>query len=148
MCLFTLCAAAMSTPVTSSAARATAATTGPTGPARLATPTAWASIRRTSTRLSSTTVTSVSRCAAWLAGSSAGCRLPCYPHCLNFSYYLLRGGTLGNSSLYDSGSVGYNWASTSDGSSRAYSLIFLSGNIDASSYYRYRGHSVRCVAAG
>ena len=67
---------------------------------------------------------------------------------MNAPYYLLRGGTLGNSSLYDSGSVGYNWASTSDGSSRAYSLIFLSGNIDASSYYRYRGHSVRCVAAG
>lgn len=62
---------------------------------------------------------------------------------MNAPYYLLRGGSLYNSSLYDAGSDGNYWSSTPYGSSNAYDLFFFSGNV-----YRYYGQSVRCVAAG
>ena len=63
-------------------------------------------------------------------------------------YYLLRGGTLRNSSLSGAGSGGYYWSSTPNGSSGAYLLFVLSGSVTTSSYGRYYGFSVRCVAAG
>ena len=75
--------------------------------------------------------------------------MPVIPLNLNAPYYLLRGGFLFNSSLYNAGSYGYYWSSTPDSSSDAYSLKFNSGTISASNYgTRYIGLSVRCVAAG
>lgn len=63
-------------------------------------------------------------------------------------YYLLRGGYLVSSSLYDAGSYGYYWSSTPTGSSAAYYLYFYSGNVATSYSSRYGGRSVCCVAAG
>ena len=63
------------------------------------------------------------------------------------NHYLLRGGYVSNSSLYNVGSVGYYWSSTPNGSSDAYYLAFSSGTVSTDGY-RYRGRSVRCVAAG
>ena len=67
---------------------------------------------------------------------------------MNAPYYLLRGGSLSNSSLSGAGSTGYYWSSTPYGSSYAYGLRFLSGRVGTSYYYRHLGFSVRCVAAG
>ena len=67
---------------------------------------------------------------------------------MNAPYYLLRGGILLGSSLYDAGSYGDYWSSTPDGSSFAYFLYFNSGYVDTDGNYRYDGFSVRCVAAG
>ena len=64
------------------------------------------------------------------------------------NHYLLRGGYLYDSSLYDAGSNGYYWSSTPLGSRYAYYLGFSSGNVGTYNYYRYGGQSVRCVAAG
>lgn len=63
-------------------------------------------------------------------------------------YYLLRGGYLRNSTLFDAGSGGYYWSSTPRGSSYAYGLYFSSGSVYSGYDLRYRGLSVRCVAAG
>lgn len=64
-------------------------------------------------------------------------------------YYLLRGGYLGNSSLYSAGSAGYYWSSTPNGSNIALYLTFNSGYLNINGYYeRYHGFSVRCMAAG
>ena len=64
-------------------------------------------------------------------------------------YYLLRGGYLASSSLYDAGSYGYYWSSTSSSSGGAYRLYFYSSYVNASfNSSRYSGQSVRCVAAG
>ena len=67
---------------------------------------------------------------------------------MNAPYYLLRGGWLRDSSLYDAGSAGNYWSSTPSGSNRAHYLYFTSGSIDTYNFYRYLGLSVRCVAAG
>ncbi len=67
---------------------------------------------------------------------------------MNAPYYLLRGGWLRDSSLYDAGSAGNYWSSTPNGSNRAHYLYFTSGSIDTYNFYRYLGLSVRCVAAG
>ena len=67
---------------------------------------------------------------------------------MNAPYYLLRGGNLASSSLYDAGSDGYYWSSTPNGSSRAYFLYFISGGVNTIYDFRYLGQSVRCVAAG
>ena len=67
---------------------------------------------------------------------------------MNAPYYLLRGGNLNNSSLPNAGSRGYYWSSTPDGSSDAYGLYFGSGSVYTTFSDRYRGQSVRCVAAG
>ena len=65
------------------------------------------------------------------------------------NHYLLRGGYLYGSSLYDAGSYGDYWSSTPNGSSNAYYLYFSSGYVGTDgSYRRYYGRSVRCVAAG
>ena len=146
----------MSTRTTAiSTTRAAPAITGPAAPTPLAAHTSFTSSRLTSTRPSAAAVTTAAPCVAWLAGSSAGCRLPCFPKNanevfdLNAPYYLLRGGDLSSSSLVSAGSLGYYWSSTPNGSSLAYSLYFLSGNVYASySNFRYYGFSVRCVAAG
>lgn len=60
---------------TTSAARATAATTGQVEPTRLRPPTICTSTRRTSSRRSTTPTAAAVRSVAWLAGSSAGCLL-------------------------------------------------------------------------
>ena len=67
---------------------------------------------------------------------------------MNAPYYLLRGGYLYYSSLDLAGSDGLYWSSTPDGSSGAYLLYFTSGNVLTDGSLRYRGFSVRCVAAG
>ena len=68
---------------------------------------------------------------------------------MNAPYYLLRGGYLTNSLLDSTGSYGYYWSSTPNGSSSAYILAFYSGYVHtSSSSRRYYGRSVRCVAAG
>ena len=76
---FTLCAAALSAPAAISTARAATATIGLAELAHLTASTTWTSARRSSFRLATQVVAAGSRCVAWLAGSSAGCRLPCYP---------------------------------------------------------------------
>ena len=76
---FTLCAAALSAPAAISTARAATATIGLAELAHLTAFTTWTSARRSSPRLTVSLVTTATRCVAWLAGSSAGCRLPCYP---------------------------------------------------------------------
>ena len=58
-----------------SATRATTAITGPDAPTHLTTLTSFTSPRRASIHLTSQIVTTASRCVAWLAGSSAGCRI-------------------------------------------------------------------------
>ena len=67
---------------------------------------------------------------------------------MNAPYYLLRGGYLANSSLNRAGSGGYYWASTPYGSSDAYELYVYSGYAYMGDVGRYRGQSVRCMAAG
>ena len=67
---------------------------------------------------------------------------------MNAPYYLLRGGYLVDSSLYGAGSYGRYWSSTPNSSSIACSLYVYSGNAYVSYDARYRGQSVRCVAAG
>ena len=68
---------------------------------------------------------------------------------MNAPYYLLCGGSLDGSLLYDEGLYGYYWTSTPSGSGYAYSLGFYSGGITVNNYgYRHYGRSVRCVAAG
>ena len=62
-----------------STTRATSALTGPGAPSPLTALTSFTSARRASIRLAAQIVTTASRCVAWLAGSSAGCWLPCYP---------------------------------------------------------------------
>ena len=74
--------------------------------------------------------------------------MPVIPLNLNAPYYLLRGGYLISSSLYNAGSYGDYWSSTPNGSSYAYVLSFYSGYVNSSRAYRYHGRSVRCVAAG
>ena len=64
------------------------------------------------------------------------------------NHYLLRGGNLGSSSLYNAGSRGYYWSPTSDGSNNAYRLGVGSGDASMNYVLRYYGFSVRCVAAG
>lgn len=71
------------------------------------------------------------------------------PVALIAPYYLLRGGSLGSSSLFGAGSDGHYWSSTPYSSGFAYLLGFYSGTVTASyDDYRYNGFSVRCVAAG
>ena len=67
---------------------------------------------------------------------------------MNAPYYLLRGGSLSNSSLSSAGSGGGYCSSTPNGSSGAYFLTFYSGYVSTSYGIRYNGFSVRCVAAG
>ena len=67
---------------------------------------------------------------------------------MNAPYYLLRGGYLLSSSLYNAGSGGYYWSSIPDGPSYTYYLYLYSGRVYTDSDYRYYGESVRCVAAG
>ena len=67
---------------------------------------------------------------------------------MNAPYYLLRGGFLHYSSLYNAGSYGFYWSSTPDGSNIAYYLNFYSGDVVTGNVNRYYGFSVRCVAAG
>ena len=64
------------------------------------------------------------------------------------NHYLLRGGYVSNSSLYNVGSVGYYWSSTPYSSNNAYILLFSSNTITAVYTGRDLGYSVRCVAAG
>ena len=64
------------------------------------------------------------------------------------NHYLLRGGYVGNSSLYNVGSVGYYWSTTPYSSNNAYILLFSSNTITADYTGRDLGYSVRCVAAG
>ena len=47
------------------------------------------------------------------------------------NHYLLRGGYVSNSSLYNVGSVGYYWSSTPYSSNNAYILLFSSNTITA-----------------
>ena len=68
---------------------------------------------------------------------------------MNAPYYLLCGGYLYGSLLYEEGLYGYYWTSTPSGSGYAYSLGFYSGGITVNNYgYRNYGRPVRCVAAG
>ena len=63
-------------------------------------------------------------------------------------YYLLRGGSLNNSSLNTAGSDGFYRSSTPYGSSNSYYLTFDSGAVYTNFGGRYGGQSVRCVVAG
>ena len=57
--------------------------------------------------------------------------------------YVYPGGSLG-----DAGYRGFYWSSVGGSSSYAYYLYFDSGNVSPSSFGRYYGQSVRCVALG
>ena len=61
--------------------------------------------------------------------------------------YFVRSGVVNNGSLSYSASSGTYWSSVVDSTSNAFRLNFDSGNVGpASSYYKHRGYSVRCVA--
>ena len=67
---------------------------------------------------------------------------------MNAPYYLLRGGSLYDSSVDEAGFAGYYWSSTPLNSARAYALAFHSSYVGASGgSYRNASFSVRCVAA-
>ncbi len=60
--------------------------------------------------------------------------------------FFVRGGIVGGSSLYDSGSYGYYWSSSVRSTSLAYDAYFSSSNINSAfSYDRDYGQSVRCM---
>ena len=62
-------------------------------------------------------------------------------------YYFVRSGRTSSVTLYDPSAFGYYWSSTASSSTYAYRLHFDSTGIyPASSYYRYLGWSIRCVA--
>lgn len=67
---------------------------------------------------------------------------------MNAPYYLLRGGYLYDGSLRNAGSFGGYWSSIPGGSSLASSLYFTSSYVNTGNDRRYRGFSVRCLAAG
>jgi len=61
----------------------------------------------------------------------------------NFPY----AGLVGNSILFNVGSVGVYWSRTASSSTHAYHLFFSSSNVrPAYTDHRYRGFSIRCVA--
>ena len=54
-------------------------------------------------------------------------------------------GYYNNGSLYGTGSLGYWWSATAYNSYYQYSLVYYSGSLNASYYYKHYGLSVRCV---
>ena len=62
-------------------------------------------------------------------------------------YFVRSGYVSPGSYLNRAGSYGYYWSGRASSSSYAYTLSFTSSNVyPSSSYYRYLGYSVRCVA--
>ena len=62
-------------------------------------------------------------------------------------YYFIPAGYVRSGSLLSAGYYGLYWSSTARSSNYAYYLSFLSGDVyPSSSYFRYNGQSVRCLA--